>query len=151
MKKLRRGYVGALFALVGLLPVIAGCSDSNNGSGGSGGGGTGPPAVPALVGSWLSTSLVAGGVDASTQGMTLNFTFTNTSQYSMAVTGDLLGFCTPGPNCTDNGDFSSTSTQLTFDPGTVDATTLNYAIVGTVLTVLGTIDGTSVTFTFTKM
>jgi hypothetical protein len=66
------------------------------------------------------------------------------------VTGDLLDFCDPGPNCSDGGDIEATGSQITFDPGTIDEETFSYSIVGTTLTVSATIDGSTFTFTFEK-
>ena len=113
--------------------------------------GTGPN-VSALVGSWSATSFIADGTDIVAAGTTITFTFTETT-YSFSVTGDTSGFfCDPGvSSCGENGDIGSTSSSITFDPGTADEVTLTYNVTGDVLTVSGTVDGVTLTATFQKI
>jgi hypothetical protein len=127
----------AYVLLSALIPLAIGCGD-----------GVEPP--PGLVGTWDATSLVVDGFDLMDEGMTLSFTFTSGGEYSYVVTGDLLDFCDPGPNCSDGGDIEATGSQVTFDPGTIDEETFSYSIVGTTLTVSGTVDGFTINWTFEK-
>jgi hypothetical protein len=128
----------ALIMSASLVPVVIGCSD----------GAVEPPA--GLVGTWNATSLVVDGVNLMDEGMTLSFTFSNDSEYSYSVTNDALDFCDLVANCSDSGDFSATGSQITFDPGTVDAETFSWSIVGSTLTVTATIEGSLFTFTFER-
>lgn len=134
--------LGLLCSAALLSAVVSGCSDDSNApTSGSG---------SALVASWNVTSFATPTEDFITQGMTLVLTFRSNGTYAIAVTGDLVGICTPGPDCVDGGDYTATATTLTLDPGTVDATVFNYAITGTTITLNGDIGGTVVVITATK-
>jgi hypothetical protein len=124
-----------LLALAALLPLAASCSDSET---------TGPAADP-LVGTWDVTSFQAFGVDFIEQGMTMRITLTASKTYTVVVTDDALGTCETATDCTETGSYSSTSTQITIDPGLEDEVTFNYSIQGTTMTFTGDIDGTPVT------
>ncbi len=137
MKTLRAIRRSAVFVFAALIPAVVACSD-----------GFEPPA--GLVGTWNATSIVAGGVDYQAEGMTLSFTFFDDGEYSLTVTGDLLEFCDAGTDCSDGGDFTTTASQITFDPGTTDEETLSWTIAGDMLTVSGTIDGSAISFTFQR-
>ncbi len=127
-------------ATAGIVALLAACSSDSGTS----------PADPALIGTWNVTSFQALGQDFIAQGMTMIATFTNAGTYTLDVTNDLTGTCDPGPDCVAMGDYSATATQFTFDPGTVDAVTFSYTIVGTTLTFTGSISGVPVTVTATK-
>jgi hypothetical protein len=137
MRKLRSIRYSTFFVLAALIPAVVTCGDSFE-----------PP--EGLVGTWNATAIVVDGVDYALEGMTLSFTFDADAEYSFTVTNDGFGFCDPDPNCSDFGDFTTTATQLTFDPGTIDEETFSYTVAGNTLTVSGTIDGSAFTFTFQK-
>ena len=130
----------SLFAASVLAVALAACSSDES---------TGPN--PALIGVWYATSITALGTDLIADGMTLEATVNNDGTYALDITGDLMGACDPGPDCVVSGDYSATATQITFDPGTPDATTLNYSISGNVLTLNGNIGGIPVMFAFIRV
>ena len=123
-----------------LSPWITGCSDDDDG--------TGPNST--LVGTWNATSIQALGNDFVALGMDLTLTLTEAGDYTLEVSGDLIGACAPNPSCTQNGPYTNTETQITLDPGTAEEVTFSYVIQGTTLTFTGAIDGTPVVFTFTR-
>lgn len=135
MHGIRRSLFGAAF----LAAALAACSEDKA---------TGPD--PALIGTWNATSINALGTDLIADGMTLTATVNNDGTYALDITGDLMGACTPGPDCVVTGDYTATATQITFDPGTADQAVLNYSINGNNLTLTGTISGIPVTFAFTR-
>jgi hypothetical protein len=137
MKALRTIRRSTLLVFAALAPVVVACSD-----------GFEPPA--GLTGTWNSTALVVAGSDLMDEGMTLNFTFSGSGEYSYSVVGDLLDYCDPGPNCADGGDFDITASQITFDPGTVWEETFSYTLTASTLTVSATFDGIPFSFTFEK-
>ncbi len=137
MKALRLNHYLIYVTIAALSPVVIGCGDSFE-----------PP--PDLVGTWNATSLVVDGFDVMTEGMTLSFTFSADGAYSYTATNDQLGFCDPGPNCTDGGDFTAESNQLTIDPDTVDEETYSYSISGSTLIFTANFGGASYTLTFVK-
>lgn len=126
------------FAALLVAAALAACSEDA----------TGPN--PALIGSWNVTSFNALGQDFIANGMTMQVTFA-ADTYTLDVTGDLSGSCNPGPDCVVTGNYSATASQLTFDPGTVDAVTFNYSITGSNITLTGSIEGIPVTITGTKV
>jgi len=135
----------AVLALtLSVTPLLLGCGEDDPPTGGGG--------TSDFVGSWVANGFVVDGTDIVAGGMTISFTFTETT-YSFNVTGDTDEFfCDAGDTaCGDNGDLGSTATTLTFDPGTPDATTLSYAVNGDVLTVSGTIDGSVIGASFSKI
>jgi hypothetical protein len=105
-----------------------------------------------VIGSWNATTFVANGVDGIAAGMGLLFTFDNVGTYTFNVTNDQLGFCdgNVGDDCADTGGYDATGTQITLDPGTVDAAVLNYTISGNTMSVGALIDGAPITATFDK-
>ena len=129
----------SLFAGSFLAVALAACSSDES---------TGPN--PALIGVWNATSINALGTDLIADGMTLVATVNDDGTYALDITGDLMGACDPGPDCVVTGDYTATATQITFDPGSVDETKLNYSISGNNLTLSGNIGGIGVTFEFTK-
>ncbi len=132
--------VGAL--LLGAL-ALPGCSEDNNPAG--------PAPGAALVGSWDATSFVAGADDFIAMGMTLQITLNADKTYEIEFTNDLVGACNPGPDCLDSGDYASTVSTLTIDPGTPDQTVFVYAIAGNELTLTGQIDGIDVTIVLVRI
>jgi len=145
---LKRGFTNfAVLALtLSVTPLLLGCGSDEEGNGGTG------PNVSAFVGSWSATVFVVDGTDVVAGGTAITFTFTETT-YSSSVTGDTTGFfCDPGvTSCGDSGDLDSTSGSLIFDPGTGDEVSLTFNITGDVLTVSGTVDGTTISATFQKL
>lgn len=136
--------IATLAITLSVTPFLLGCGDDNEN------GGTGPGASE-FVGTWAATSFIVDGNDIVAAGTAVTFTLTETT-YSSSVANDTNSFfCDPGIlACGDNGDLSSTETTLTFDPGTSDAATLNYAVAGDVLSISGTIDGSALTAAFQK-
>ena len=124
-----------LLAFAALFSMAAACSDSE----------TTGPAEEQLVGTWDVTSFQAFGVDAIQQGMSMELTLTAGKTYTIVITDDFLGTCDPETSCTESGSYSSTSTQITMDPGTEDEVTFNYSISGSTMTFTGNIEGIPVT------
>ena len=126
--------------VVMLVAALAACDDDDN-----------PTGVTAdLVGTWQVTSFTAPGFpDLIAAGMGLTLTLTE-NEYTISITNDQADFCDGATNCTDSGTYSATSSQITLDPGTVDAITFNYSIQGSTMTWTGSIEGTPVTIVATR-
>jgi lipocalin-like protein len=124
-----------LMVMAVLMPLVVSCSDDES---------TGPDSDP-LVGTWQVTSFEALGVDAIDLGMSMQITLTAAKTYTFVITNDALGSCDGATSCTQSGTYSSTSTQITFDPGDPDEVTLNHSAQGTTMTLTGDIDGDPVT------
>ena len=122
--------------LLGGLPVLA-CTDDGTS--------TGPAPGAALVGTWEATSFSTDTEDFIAQGMTLRITLNADKTYEIEFTNDLVGACTPGPDCINTGDYGATVSTLTIDPGTADQTVFVYNIKGAELTLTGQIGGIDVT------
>ena len=137
----RAARLGTLLAMAVLLPIASACSSDDDP--------TAPGADP-LVGTWQVTSFQALGSDLIAQGMTLTITLSAAKTYTIVVTDDLLGTCDQGTTCTETGSYSSTSTQITIDPGLEDEVTFNYSIQGNSMTFTGSIDGNPVTVVLQK-
>lgn len=131
-----------LLAFAATATIIAACSDDENG--------IMEPPPPGLVGTWNATSIMAGGEDFFAQGMRVSFNFGADNEYSFVVTGDLLEFCDSQSSCSDFGDYTATTSTITFDPGTTDELTLTYTISGDTLTASGTFDTEVLTMTFER-
>jgi hypothetical protein len=134
-----------------LAPALSGCGSDGGGTGPNGGGGG---TNPALHATWNATSFGVLGVgDLIANGMTMVVTLAPGGTYTISFTNDVVGLCDPdpGPDCTFTGTYSSTASTLTLDPGTIDETTFNYTIVGTTVTLTGTIDGAAVTIVLQKV
>ncbi len=132
------------FARVASLLVIfafaAACGSDSNG-----------PNASALVGTWSVTSFaVQGQGDLIQQGTSITITLQSNDNYSIEITNDVAGLCDTGTDCTLTGPYSSTSTTLTLDPGTMDDTAFDWSRSGTTLTLTGDIDGTAVTIIMQK-
>jgi hypothetical protein len=120
-----------------MAPIVVGCGEDNV-----------VDSNLELLGTWNATVLLVDGVDLIDEGMTLSFTFNANGEYSYSVTGDLLEFCQAVTACSDDGDFTATSSQFTLDPGTLDEVVLAYSVTGSTLTVTGTVDGIVLAWTF---
>ena len=94
--------------------VAAGCDDDDDA--------TNPTPASPLVGTWNATSLTTPAGDAIAGGMSLTTVIANSGAISLNVTGDQLGLCVPGPDCTLTGTWTSTGNTITITSGT---TTLN--------------------------
>ncbi len=136
----------ALFVALAFVPLTAGCGgDDGEPTGGNG------QADP-LLGTWTATSFVVDGLDIIAGGTSASLSFFSGGSYSFSVTNDDSGFLCEGPfNCIDFGDFTSTSSTIVLEPGTVDEISLNYTLSGTTLTLSGSIEGRSVSATFQKV
>ena len=135
----------ALPAIVMSLAVgwgVAGCSTDENG------GNTGAGSV--VIGTWDATTFNLLGTELIGAGMGIVFTFEAAGTYIFDVTNDQAGFCDVGTACTDGGDYTATATVITLDPGTTDATVLNYTISGNTMTVTALVEGAPITATFDK-
>jgi Lipocalin-like domain len=107
------------------------------------------PGSDALLGSWVSTSLMAGGMELNTNGLTLTITFESDGTYTTSFANDLdMLFCEGATSCTDGGPYTRTGTQITLDAGTTDESVVGYSISGDTMTVTGDIDGTPIVFVF---
>ena len=144
MRPHRALLAAALGATMSLGLGVSACgSDGGNGPGTN---------TNVLVASWNATSFTALGQDFIANGMGLVLTLNQGGTYSIAITGDQGDIiCSPGPNCTQTGNYSSTATVLTFDPGTVDAVSLNWSLQGTTLTLTGNINGAPATMVLQKV
>jgi hypothetical protein len=118
---------------------------------GCGGDGDGPtqPVPPQLLGSWIVTSLVVQGQDLVAQGMSLSFHFSAEGEYSFLVHDDLLGLCDEGADCSDWGEFSASSSHITFDPGP-GSETCTYSIAGNIMTLSGVLNGKTMNATLQR-
>lgn len=123
---------------LGLGALLAACDDS-----------TGPDDAT-LVGVWSATSISALGTDFVANGMVLTVTLDDSGTYTFEVENDLIGVCDPDPDCSEDGTYTSTDTQITLDPGTEDEVTFNYTITGSTMTWGGSLGGVQANLTFTK-
>jgi len=117
---------------------------------GSDGDNAGPGGNDAVVGTWDAANFIVQGTDLIAQGMSLSFTFSPSGGYSLTIINDQGGLCDGAANCSDNGVYSASGTQISLDSGTIDEATLNYTIAGNTMTVTAVIDGTPIAATFTK-
>lgn len=143
MLKRRFHNFAALALTLSVTPLLIGCGDDDP----TGGGG-----ASAFVGSWNATTFVVDGTDIVAGGTTISFSFTENT-YTFAVTGDTNSvLCDSGvTSCGEGGDLGSTATSIIFDPGSSDEVTFTFNVSGDVLTVSGTIEGSTVTATFQKL
>jgi hypothetical protein len=134
--------IAGLCTTAALTPGITACGSDGNG-------GTTPNI--ALYAAWNVTSFVGLGTDFIADGMTMVVTIDAAGTYTAAVTNDLIGTCSPGPDCVTGGDFTATATRITLDPGSQNEVTFNYSIAGTAMTWTGNIDGNPVTITMERV
>lgn len=134
--------IAGLCTTAALTPGITACGSDGNG-------GTTPNI--ALYAAWNVTSFVGLGTDFIADGMTMVVTIDAAGTYTAAVTNDLIGTCSPGPDCVTGGDFTATATRITLDPGSQNGVTFNYSIAGTAMTWTGNIDGNPVTITMERV
>ena len=122
--------------------AIAGCSDDNGDS---------PTDLPpSLEGSWIATSFVVDGIDAIDLGMGMSVFFQANGEYSILTTNDMLDMCDEGmTTCEVVGDYTATSTTLTFDPQE-DPSVFTYTITGNIMTMTGALDGMPVVATWER-
>lgn len=122
---------------------------------GCNGEGTEPDINEAFVGDWFVSSFVVDGVDLVSEpgsNLSVSFGFYSDGSYQLIVGGDTSGLlCDLALSCQEQGDFSFSGNAITLDPGTADALTLQYSVVGDVLTLSGTLDGTAFTATFARI
>ncbi|MDZ4864061.1 MAG: hypothetical protein SGJ01_11515 [Gemmatimonadota bacterium] len=140
MRITRAFAVAGFCAAATFAPTLSGC--------GSDGGVIGPG--NAIVTAWDVTSFMVQGTDVIAGGMTFAIDLAPGGTYTFDITNDLVGICTPGPDCSDTGPYTYTATTLTFDPGTPDEGLLTYTIQGATATLTGTIGGFPVTITLQK-
>ena len=119
----------------------------------SGGCGEGDPTdlvdLPSdLVVTWFATSLIVNGTDMMDDGTRVKLTFRADGSFEIVTTRDLVGvFCDGVYDCTEEGDFTATSTEIVFDPD-VDQTTLSATITPTTLHLVGSDEGETLDFSF---
>lgn len=106
----------------------------------------------AILGTWHATGFTAGGVDFVALGMDLTMTLADNGTYTIDVTDDQVGVCgDTTTDCETNGPFTYTSSQVTIDAGTTDATTFSYTISGSTMSWTGSIDSTPVTIQMSRV
>ena len=125
-----------------MLSLAAGCGDEELEP-------TPPPSSP-LVGTWLAGRIETPGGDAVQSGMSLVATMVDGGTFSLNITGDVLGICAPEPDCTVSGTWTATSTTVTFDSPTEDAT-VTYSVSGDSMTWIGTFEGEEVAIIFNRL
>ena len=135
MKVLRSQALAAV--CLSTLLVLPGCSDLME-----------PP--PQLVGLWTATSLTAGGQDEIANGLQLSIRFNADNSYTITVNNDTIFYCEGETNCTDEGEYEATASQITFDPGTEFEATATYSISGDTMTFSGNFEGLSVQATLVR-
>ena len=122
--------------------VAAGCDDDDDD--------TNPTPASPLVGTWDATSLTTPTGDAVANGMALNAVIGSAGTIALNVTGDQLGLCNPGPDCTLSGTWTSTANTITITSGTT-ILTLNWVTDGNEgMTWTGTIANVTTTVVFDK-
>ncbi len=132
MIRFRNHTAYAAVLTLALASAVAGCSDDE--------GSLAPGVDPAVVGTWNATSFVVGGTNLIPP-LGVSFVFNANGTYALNFTSDQGDFCDPGEvNCGETGDYTSTSTTITLDPGD-DETILSYSISGSTMTINATIEG----------
>jgi hypothetical protein len=124
-----------------LVSAAAGCEDDDDD--------TDPTPVSPLVGTWDATSLTTPTGNALDNGMSLTTVIGSTGTIALNVTGDQLGLCDPGPDCTVTGTWTNVGNTLTITSGT-DVITLTWTMAGEEMTWTGTIEGVATTVVFDK-
>src|SRR5262245_57262019 len=86
-----------------VVSVAAGCSDDEDTN----------PTVNPLVGTWNATSVMTPSGDVVSNGMGMTVVVGSSGSISLAITGDQMGLCAPGPDCTVTGTWTSTDNTIT--------------------------------------
>jgi hypothetical protein len=84
-------------------------------------------------------------------GMTMVVTIDAAGTYTLDITNDLIGPCSPWSRLRYGGAFSATATRIILDPGSPDEVILNYSITGTTMTWTESSDGKAVTITMERV
>jgi hypothetical protein len=101
-----------------------------------------------LVVTWFATSLIVNGTDLMDDGTRVKLTLRADGSFEIVATRDLVGvFCEGVYDCTEEGDFTATSTEIVFDPDG-DQTTLSATITPTTLNLAGSDEGETLDFSF---
>lgn len=130
----RRSFTPILLAVAALV-VGPGCESS-----------TDPEIDEVFVGDWISTSFTLGGVEQMVPGASfyISMGLYDDMSYQFIVGGDDSGLlCDGPPSCQEQGDYEYTASRITMDPGTADAFSMQYSVSGNVMTLSGSLDGTS--------
>lgn len=128
------------FALAAILVVATACGDDPT-----------EPGDETVIGVWQATSFNVLGSNLIELGMTVEVDFDADGTYMITVTNDQLGLCPDDePDCTQDGDYTSSEGSVTLDPGEEDETTFQYAISGSTMTLTGSIEGFPVSASFTR-
>ena len=137
MIELHRRTISTAVMALALASAVAGCSDDE--------GSLAPGVDPAVVGTWFASSFTVGGGTNLIPPLGVSFAFFANGIYELEFSGDQGDFCDPGEvNCGETGDYTSTSTTITLDPGDTDETILSYSISGSTMTINATIEGETV-------
>jgi hypothetical protein len=140
--RIRNGALLAGLCAAVILPLASGCGDDELEP-------TPPPSSP-LVGTWLAMSIEVPDGDAVADGMSLVATVGAAGTISLNITGDQLGLCNPGPDCTISGTWTTTSTTITIDSGAENAI-LTYSVSGDSMTWIGTFEGVQAAIIFNRL
>lgn len=119
-----------------IVAVASACSESA----------TEPDIDEAFIGSWITTSVIVDGEElvSPESPFYVNVGLWDDASYSLIVRGDESGlFCDGSASCNEDGDYSYSGSTITFDPGTEDALSVQYSVDGDVLSLSGSIDGTT--------
>jgi len=142
MIRFRNHTAYAAVLTLALASAVAGCSDSETS--------TAPGVNAAVVGTWNATSFVVMGNDLIPP-LGVSFVFNANGTFALNFTNDQGDFCDPMEvNCGETGNYTSTSTTITLDPGTADETTLSYSISGSTMTINATVDGEAIVVVLNK-
>jgi hypothetical protein len=125
-----------------MLPLVAGCGEDDiQGN---------TPGTP-VVGTWIARNIETPDGDAIADGgMAMVATISDAGTIAFNITGDQLGYCDPGPDCTITGTWTHTDNTVTIDSGTGNAT-VNYSIDGDIMTWTGTIGGVATEIVFNRL
>ena len=137
-----RGSLWVGLCAAAMLPLVAGCGDDDiQGN---------TPSSP-VVGTWIARNIETPNGDAIEDGgMSLVATISGGGTIAFNITGDQLGLCNPGPDCTITGTWTNTDNTVTIDSGT-GAATVNYTLDGDTMTWTGTIDGVATEIVFNRL
>lgn len=132
MRLYRVNRLAALALTVVALPLFLSCGDDG-------------PTNPQnrLIGTWEATRFEIEDVDFLDVVGSITLTFSSSGTYTIAVAGDInQDLCTGSTSCTlQAGEYSATSSRITFDPGEPEEIALNYTVSSSTLTISGTVAG----------